>query len=120
MGNVFPTIQTPDYPLNEVFTDHSLKMQVDNETILTRPRFTKMPKAFKVTWSKLPSTDYNRLRAFYLSMKGGALSFKWTYPEDPDNEYSKKEFVVRFNDSELNFQLVEGSYWSGSITLSEV
>lgn len=118
--NTFPDIQAPDYPLNEVFTDHTLKMQVDNETILTRPRFTKMPKAFKVSWSKLQVSDYNKLRAFFLKMKGGALSFIWIYPEDPGNEYSQKQFTVRFADSELNFQLVEIDKWSGTITLQEV
>lgn len=86
----FPNIQIPDYPLSEVFTDHTLKMQVDNETILTRPRFTKMPKSFKLTWTKLPVSDYNQLRAFFLAMKGGAISFDWTYPADPGNEYTGK------------------------------
>lgn len=117
---VFPTIQTPDYPLNEIFTDHTLKMQVDNETILTRPRFTKLPKAFKLSWSKLPTKDYNKLRAFYQQTRGGALSFEWTYPADEGNEYSGQKFTVRFTDSELSFQLVELNLWSGSITLSEV
>lgn len=116
----FPSIQAPDYPLNEVFTDHTLKMQVDNETILTRPRFTKLPKAFKLTWAHLPTSDYNELRAFYLETRGGAYAFNWTYPADAGNEYSGKTFEVRFTDSEFNFQLVELNYWSGSITLSEV
>lgn len=117
---VFPDIQTPDYPLNEIFTDHTLKMQVDNETILTRPRFTKLPKAFKITWSKLPTADYNQLRAFFQQTRGGALAFEWTYPSDVGNDYSGKKFTVRFSDSELSFRLVECSFWSGSITLSEV
>lgn len=116
----FPSIQTPDYPLQEVFTDHTLKMQVDNETILTRPRFTKLPKSFKLTWEHLPTTDYNKLRAFYQETRGGAIAFSWTYPTDEGNEYSGKTFEVRFTDSEFDFQLVEVNYWSGSITLSEV
>lgn len=120
MANVFPTIQSPSYPLNEVYTDHTIRMQVENETILTRPRFTKMPKAFKVSWDKLPVSDYNQLRAFFLAMKGGASSFIWKYPKDPGNDFSEKEFTVRFNDSELNFQAVELNYWSGTITLQVV
>lgn len=113
----FPDIQTPDYPLEEDYADHTLKMQVDNETILTRPRFTSLPLSFKITWSHLKTVDYNKLRAFYKEMRGGALAFKWTYPEDEGNDYSQKEFIVRFADSSMNFQLVEIDKWSGSITL---
>lgn len=120
MANTFPTIQTPDYPLQETKTDHTLKMQVDNETILTRPRFTKMPRAFKLTWSKLPTADYNLLRSFYDSMHGGSLAFQWAYPNDPGNDYSGKTFTVRFDNESLDFQLVEMDYWNGSVTLKEV
>lgn len=117
---VFPDIQTPDYPLEELHKDHTIKMTVDNETILTRPRFTKIPKSFKITWSKLPTKDYNKLRAFYSQTRGDALSFEWTYPKDEGNDYSGEKFIVRFDDGLLDFKIVECSFWSGSITISEV
>lgn len=117
MANVFPTIQTPDYPLHEIRTDHTLKMKVENETILTRPKLTKVPKAFKLTWSELPTEDFIKLKNFWESMHGGALIFQWTYPTDEGNDYSGKTFNVRFDDDELDWSLVKMNYWSVSLTL---
>ena len=118
----FPNIASPSFPLTEISTDHTLYMQVDNDPILPRPRFTKMPRSFKLTWDSLPSADYNKLRTFYRdSTKGGAISFNWTYPiTDPDNALAGKVFEVRFNDTSLEFQLKQFGYWTGSVTLQVV
>lgn len=37
----FPNIKNPIYPLKHKRVDHTYKMEQDNETINTRPRFTK-------------------------------------------------------------------------------
>lgn len=116
----FPPIKPPVYPLQETYTDHSIKMQMDNLTINTRPRFTKMPKKFKLTWTALPAADFAKLRSFYLyDTKGGALSFAWTYPNEPGSGYAGKSFMVRF-EGDLDFSLDNPGYYSGSVTLAEV
>lgn len=119
MADTFPDIAVPDYPLEEEIKDHSLKMQMDNETILTRPKYTKMPQSFKLTWSHMTTADYNKLRAFYKDRKGGALAFSWTYPTDAGNDLSGQTFTVRFDDESLNFKLTSVNYWEGTITLRE-
>lgn len=117
---VFPTIKAPAYPLKEIFTDHTIKGETDSITILTRPRFTKTPVSFELSWSKLSATDFNKLRSFYRKdTKGGALIFNWTYPfNEPNNDFSGQTFQVRF-DGDLEFQLVDFGYYSGTITLTE-
>lgn len=42
----FPNIKNPIYPLKHKRVDHTYKMEQDNETINTRPRFTKKAAAF--------------------------------------------------------------------------
>ena len=53
----FPNIKNPIYPLKHKRVDHTYKMEQDNETINTRPRFTKKPLHFTVQWSAVPAAD---------------------------------------------------------------
>lgn len=80
----FPNIKNPIYPLKHKRVDHTYKMEQDNETINTRPRFTKKPLHFTLQWSALPAADYSLLDTFFNDQTyGNALKFQWTYPPEP-------------------------------------
>lgn len=116
----FPTIKRPSFPLKETIPDHTIKGQTDGITMFTRPRFTKVPRSFTLSWSRLPITDYERLRHFYYNeVKGNALVFLWTYPDIPGNSLSGKKLTVRF-DGDFEFELSDYDCYTGSIKVTEV
>lgn len=115
----FPTIQYPVYPLKENIPDHTWKGETDNETILTRPRFTKVKHSFTLTWDALPIADLVTLHSFYLNQaRQGALAFNWTYPPEPGSPYAGTVFAMRF-DGDWEMSLSDPGHYSGSIKLTE-
>lgn len=114
----FPSITKPTYPLTETIPDVTIRGQVENLTILTRRRVTRVPKTFALNWNALPAADYETLRAFYIDVNG-AESFNWTYPTGEGGTYDGQVFVVRFT-GDFNFQLKQHGYYTGSLKLEEV
>lgn len=114
----FPSIANPVYPITITSPDVTIRGQVENITILTRKRVTRVPKTFILTWTHLPTSDYNLLSDFH-DQVNGAVDFNWVYPAGEGTKYDGKTFRVRFN-GELKFQGVGPRYMSGSINLEEV
>lgn len=115
----FPNIKNPIYPLKHKRVDHTYKMEQDNETINTRPRFTKKPLHFTLQWSALPAADYSLLDTFFNDQTyGNALKFQWTYPLEPGCKFAGQTFTVRFS-GDLEFDLVNPGLFSGQIALEE-
>lgn len=109
----FPSIRPPVYPIKETIPDTAIKGELENQTILTRKRFTRTPRTFELTWSALPQKEYRLLKSFYETVNG-ALPFSWVHPID-----GGAPLMVRFSGN-FEFTSVNPKYWEGTITLVEV
>nr|DAF12928.1 MAG TPA: Amicyanin [Caudoviricetes sp.] len=114
----FPQIKPPVYPIHETIPDTAIKGKLENQVILARKRFTRTPMTFELTWTALPESDYEKLRAFYREVNA-AVSFRWVYPVGAGGAFSGRAFTVRF-DGEFSFSCANHGYWEGSIKLTEV
>jgi len=117
----FPNIQQPVYPFTTKIKDPSLQSEMENGMVLSRAKFTRVPKIFTLKWTALSAADYASLRDFYCNtVYGGSLAFDWHYPTVANDSYSGKWFAVRFKSEDISFDLVAPGYYSGSITIQEV
>nr|WP_092069587.1 hypothetical protein [Dendrosporobacter quercicolus]NSL47524.1 hypothetical protein [Dendrosporobacter quercicolus DSM 1736]SDL92859.1 hypothetical protein SAMN04488502_1011204 [Dendrosporobacter quercicolus] len=117
----FPEIQQPCYPFSSEWEDPALTSKMENGYIVSRPKFTRVRETFRLKWQALPARDYHALRTFWKDVVlGGSREFYWTYPEVPDDAYSKKVFTVRFISGEIRFDLVGPGQYSGEFKLQEV
>ena len=117
----FPNIQQPVYPFTTKIKDPSLQSEMENGLVISRARFTRVPKSFTLKWTALPAADYALLRDFYCdTVCGGSLAFEWHYPMVPNDSYSGKLFRVRFTGEELSFDLTAPGYYAGQLTIQEV
>ena len=117
----FPTIQQPVYPFTTKIKDPSLKAEMENGLVISRPRFTRVPQSFVLKWTALPSADYAALRNFYRnSVYGGSLAFDWQYPAVAGDPDSGKLFSVRFTGEDFSFSMVAPGYYAGTLIIQEV
>lgn len=117
----FPIIQQPVYPLATKIKDPSLKSEMENGLVISRPRFTRVPQSFVLKWTALPAADYAVLRDFYRdNVYGGSLAFDWRYPAVAGDPYSGQVFSVRFMGEEFSFNMVAPGYYAGTLTVQEV
>ena len=112
--NTFPTIEPPKSPIDGTIEDHTIKGESDGVTILTRPRFTKDVYVFKPQWDAMNSTDFASLKSFYQQMRGNALEFIWTHPNE--GAEANNTYRVRF-DGNMDWKLSNLGYYEVSITL---
>ena len=116
----FPTIVQPSYPFNIEYANPAIKGEMEDNTIVTRPRYTKMPIRCTLRWTGMPNDDYDTLRAFYKKTLGGSVAFNWIYPSITGDELSDTIMLMRFSDSSFNFSYDQFGRWSGQIILEEV
>ncbi|OQB75102.1 MAG: hypothetical protein BWX92_02796 [Deltaproteobacteria bacterium ADurb.Bin135] len=80
---VFPTLTvTPSIEGwgEELAQDPTIRTQLDGGYILTRARFTRIPKKWKVKYGLLTPGDKATIEAFETTVQGGAGIFSWTSP----------------------------------------
>ena len=112
--NTFPDIQKPSFPLDDEIEDSTIRSEMDDGTVVTRLRFTKIRHTYTLNWDALPDADYQELVTFLTeTVKMGALSFSWTNPRDSTVHTVRLKSMGKFSGKAVNI-------WSGSITLQEV
>ncbi len=108
----FPNITKPAMPLKEIIQDTAIKGTLENQTIIARKRFTRVPVQFELHWNALPEDEYKELREFFINVNGG-VPFLWEYP------FKDKTYTVRFT-GDFEFSNTEYKLWQGSVKLVEV
>lgn len=113
----FPTIgRTPKITGYEegVANDTTIRSRSEAGYTKTRPRASRFPDKWKVTYPALSTTDKNSIRTFEKStvMLGGD-SFTWTHPVDGSKTVRFAELVKYTPNSKT-------SLWDVSMVLEEV
>ncbi len=112
--NTFPDIQKPSFPLDVENEDNTIRSTMEDGTVVSRRKFTKIRKTFTLTWDALPNADYETLDDFLRNTAYmGAVPFSWTNPRNGT------VYTVRLKSMD-KFEAKAVSIWSGSITLEEV
>ena len=95
--------------------DPTMRVEMESGIVMTRSRFTTVPKMWRFAYRLMSNTDKETLETFEKdTVKYGADAFNWTNPIDT------VVYSVRFGDK-LLFQLedTQQHQWSVSITLIE-
>ena len=79
-------------------------------TLITRKKTTKTLRTYSVGY-KLPTTEYQRLRAFFDEVNCSGI-FDWIHPETHETLH------VRFSD-QLDFAANDYGVWTGTVKLQE-
>lgn len=98
--------------------DPTIRSQKEGGYVSTRPRFTRIPKKWKLSYSQgnaLPLADKLLLEAHEESVKVGADSFSWTNPMDGVT------YTVRYVDGPIQFKPLVGKLlWEATIGLEQI
>jgi hypothetical protein len=89
----FPSLSTK--PAQSEFREESaydptLRSKSEGGYLKTRPRYTRMPRKWRLVYPWMSGTDKDTLWAFEVARKVGGESFNWTNPQD------SQVYVVRF------------------------
>lgn len=110
----YPTLSVnPELPIDEEREDSTIKSDFDGGYQLTRPRFTRIRRKFKVIYKHLPAADKDTLDSFVTTVKGGADSFVWTHP------VSQSQYTMRF-EKPPKYSYVSYNYYDVEFILIEV
>lgn len=97
--------------------DPTLRSEKEGGYVSTRPRFTRIPKKWKIAYQQgnsLPSADKTTLEAFEETVKVGSDMFSWVNPFD------SQTYTVRLA-GPIVFKPIVGSLrWEASFELEEV
>ena len=114
----FPTLTiNPEVPLNENQEDPTIRSKFEGGYELTRPRFTRIRKAWTIKYRLLPAADKVLLDTFFnATVLGGADAFNWTNP------ITSVVYVVRFTEPPVFKNVMFGAvqYYDVDIKLQEV
>lgn len=114
----FPSIQQPSYAISTTVGDNSIKSEMINGMVVSRPRYSRQLKKWELQWNGMPATDLGTLRTFYNTCFGGSVAFVWNDADDSNVAKS-----VRF-DSDLVYSEVgankNGRIYQVKISLREV
>src|SRR2546422_916697 len=93
MAVSFPTLsRSPLMNEEETLEDSTVRDQMENGAVYTRPRWARMRRTWKVSYKACPVADRNALRTFQNSVGG------WTNFDFIDNRTSTPETLnVRFS-----------------------
>lgn len=108
----FPNIQLPS-GLDETTEDPAISTEFGTGIVQTRARYTRIRRTWELSWANMRGADYRALRAFYVSVYGGALSFMWANVKDQTN------YQVRFR-GELKGRHTVMDCWNVTLTLEQV
>ena len=109
---MWPEIQLPS-SLEETTPDPAIRSEFEDGSVHTRPRYTRLRRTWTLTWQNLKGADYRTLRAFYVSQKGGSLTFTW------QNPIERTTFTVRFT-GDITAKYTEVDHWNVTVRLEEV
>ena len=108
----FPNIKPPNFPLDENLQDPGIRSPMENGSVVSRARYTRIRRIFNLRWSSLPNADKETLFNFYENdIRGSSLTFNWTHPE------TLKTYVVRM--TSLRAQKIRPGFWLVDATLEE-
>jgi len=95
--------------------DPTLRSETESGKVITRARFTRVPKRFTFRYAQLPNADKEILDAFEKARGYGSESFNWTNP------VNSTVYEVRFQ-KPIVFELADNllNEWKVSVVLDEV
>lgn len=116
----FPTLSS--YAIPEVNAwqeskafDPTIRSPQEAGYILTKARFTRIPKKWHISYETLQNDDKISLENFETARKVGAESFNWTNPKN------SIVYVVRFlAPISFGFNSQSSMYWKAEFDLEEV
>lgn len=98
--------------------DPTIRSQSEGGYVSTRPRFTRIPKKWKLSYSQgnaLPLADKALLEAHEDSVHVGSGSFTWTNPMDGQT------YTVRYVDGPIQFRPLVGKLlWEAAVVLEQL
>ena len=135
----------PANELTVVDISRTYKTDYEGGYQATRPKTTKMPKRFTVTWNFLKNDQWLAFVEFWRSVFGSANAFYWEFPmelydvgawdgddmgtEDPGGWDSEGDgmgfgagpvFLVRFGEDTLQQKYREPGYWTVAAVFDEI
>ena len=81
---------------------------------ITRPKWTRTRREFKVTFKSLTSAEVTTIEEFFEGIAYGGGSFNWTAPRDSGT------YEVRLVEDQLDFQYVANDQYNLTVTFREV
>jgi phage-related protein len=94
--------------------DPVIRSQTEAGYRQTRPRFTRVPKKWHISYGDLSDADQATLEAFEVTVKYGADLFTWTHPK------TATQYSVRFA-APIKYKFtVTDSIWAAEFDLEEV
>jgi len=86
MPETFPTLSRGvsfENYTNKISVDPTLRNEMENGLVKTRPRFTTTKREFHIGYRYLPAADVTLLKTFEeTTVIVGSLTFNWTNPDD--------------------------------------
>ena len=113
----FPTLSAP--PLVEPYEESAAQDPVIRSPkeagyVQTRPRFTRVPKKWHLSYAGMSSSDRTSIKSWESTSVYGANSDTWTNPADSTQYTVRLAGPIRYKFS------VSDSYWSFEFDLEEV
>ena len=108
----WPTIQKPSLATQTKVKDNSLRSEFINGQSVSRARYTRQLREWKLHWNGIPDTDLTTLLTWFSTCAGGSASFTWT------DEFNNN-FTVRFAGDVSHSSVSEG-HSTVDLTLEEV
>ena len=119
----FPTIlrrtgltQTPTVTEDTIAFDPTIRSQYEGGYVVSRSRFTRMPRRWSLRYEWMTTTNKDTLRTFEEARVVGSDSFTWTNPMD------STAYTVRFLEPVRYVPTLNtnSQYWTVEFTLEEV
>lgn len=115
----WPNIAHPSLPFQEEPTDPTIRTKTEGGYTQTRPRCTRITRAWQLVWPAMTNDHFSALRSFYDRMRGGSVSFTWTSPANGIT------YIVRFG-GKISAEIAAWNtdetpkYWAVRASLEEV
>lgn len=116
----FPTLKKgpdPEDFVEEIPFDPTIRSNFENGAVLTRARFTSVPRAWKVVLRKLSESDKETLSTFHReTVLVGAGEFNWGYRTSSETFVVKFMSPIKFSIDRENPKLIPNT-WKAEFTL---
>jgi hypothetical protein len=78
----FPTLsKAPSVAIERDFEDPTIRDEMENGLVSTRPRWSRVRRAFRVPYVGISPNDAQLIEDFIQEMKGGSGAFVFTLPD---------------------------------------
>lgn len=108
----WPSIQNPSLTTQTKVKDNSLRSEFVNGQSVSRARYTRQLREWRLKWNAMPDTDLATLLTWFDTCAGGSASFSWS--DEFGNSYT-----VRFA-GDIQHYSVTGEHSAVDLTLEEV